>query len=154
MLNESSILESDSDGDLDDDALLSELGLNSEGGKSDITELTHVKPRAEVSRPEEVGQRTICSDFEIFKPLFDAVQADIKSGKRKIIPYAKDSSVEKENLFIISGQTKMDPHCSAAAHQTQRGLACRASFAAVYILRSWYAPGARSGAAINGMIDW
>ena len=104
LLNESSILESDSDGDLDDDALLSELGLNSEGGKNDITELTHVKPRAEVSRPEEVGQRTICSDFEIFKPLFDAVQADIKSGKRKIIPYAKDSSVEKGNVFILSGQ--------------------------------------------------
>ena len=98
-------MESDAGGDLDDDTLLNELGLNSEGGKNGITELTHVKPRAEVSRPEEVGQRTICSDFEIFKPLFDSVQADIKSGKRKVIPYAKDSSVKKENLFIISGQT-------------------------------------------------
>lgn len=104
LLNASSIMESDSDDDLDDDALLSELGLSSEGGGNDITELTHVKPRAEVSRPEEVGQRTICSDFEIFKPLFEAIQRDIKSSKRKVVAYAKDSSVEKGNVFILSGQ--------------------------------------------------
>jgi hypothetical protein len=104
LLNESSILGSDSGVDLDDDALLNELGLNSEDAQTDITQLKHVKPRAEVSRPEEVGQRTVCKDFDIFKPLFDAVQQDISSDRRKVIPYAKDSSVEKGNLFILSGQ--------------------------------------------------
>lgn len=105
LLNDSYIAESGPDYDLDDEALLNELGLNSEEAKTDITQLTHVKPRAEVSRPEEVGQRTICKDFEIFKPLFGAVQQDINSGKRKVIRYAKDSSVEKGNLFILSGQS-------------------------------------------------
>ncbi|MDA9680077.1 GIY-YIG nuclease family protein [Gammaproteobacteria bacterium] len=104
LLNESFIMESAQDDDLDDDALLGELGLNSEEAKTNITQLTHVKPRAEVSRPAEIGQRTICKDFEIFRPLFEAIQQDIKSSKRKVIAYAKDSSVEEGNVFILSGQ--------------------------------------------------
>ena len=103
LLNESFITKSGLD-DLDDDALLSELGLEPEEKNSDITQLTHVKPRSEVTRPDEIGQRTVCKDFEIFKPLFKAINEDIKAKRRRDIPYAKDSSVEKENLFIIGGQ--------------------------------------------------
>jgi len=97
-------MEGAQDDELDDDALLGQLGLNSGEAKTDITQLTHVKPRAEVSRPEEIGQRTICKDFAIFKPLFEAIQQDIKSASRKVIAYAKDSSVEEGNVFILSGQ--------------------------------------------------
>lgn len=95
------------DGDeLDDDALLSELGI-SDLGETDITTLRHVKPRAEIQSAKGIGQRTPCKDFYIFKPLFERVQADIKSGVRKVIPFSKDGkdgSIEKENLFILAGQ--------------------------------------------------
>jgi hypothetical protein len=103
LLNEQFVGSVVDEDELGDEALLAELGIN-DGDDTDITTLRHVKPRAEMQPAEEVGQRTVCQDFHIFKPLFEKVQADIKSGKRKIIPYAKDSSVEKENLFIISGQ--------------------------------------------------
>ena len=89
--------------DLDDEALLEELGFKSQSD-SDLTALKHVKPRAEIQPAKEVGQRVRCRDFEIFKPLFDQVQADIKSGLRQVIPFRKDGSVEKGNLFILSGQ--------------------------------------------------
>lgn len=89
--------------DLDDDALIGELGLKATSD-TDITNLRHVKPRSEIQPADEIGNRTPCKDFEIFKPLFQAVQADINSGKRKIVPFSKDGSIEKSNLFILSGQ--------------------------------------------------
>jgi hypothetical protein len=103
LLNDSYTTNIIDEDDLDDDALLEELGLNTKSG-SDLTALKHVKPRAEIQPAKEVGQRVRCQDFEIFKPLFDQVQADIKSGVRKIVPFRKDGSVEKGNLFILSGQ--------------------------------------------------
>ena len=87
----------------DDDALIGALGITDTGG-SDITTLRHVKPRAELQPAQEVGQRVRCRDFDIFKPLFEKVQDDIKSGRRKVIPFIKDGSIEKENLFIVGGQ--------------------------------------------------
>ena len=104
LLNEKFTQAADPDDELDDDALLGELELSPDQSTNDITQLEHVKPRAEMRPAEETGKRTICKDFKTFKPLFEAVQADIKSGKRKVIPYAKDSSVKQGNLFILSGQ--------------------------------------------------
>ncbi|MDA8681258.1 GIY-YIG nuclease family protein [Porticoccaceae bacterium] len=103
LLNENLISNITVEEDLDDDALLEELGLNT-NSDNDLTALKHVKPRAEIQPAKEVGQRIRCQDFETFKPLFDQVQADIKSGVRKIVPFRKDGSVEKGNLFILSGQ--------------------------------------------------
>jgi hypothetical protein len=103
LLNETFTQAVDPEDELDDDALLSELGLGPDQSTNDITRLKHVKPRAEMHTAEEIGKRTTCKDFKIFKPLFETVQADIKSGKRKVIPY-QDVSVKKGDLFILSGQ--------------------------------------------------
>ncbi|MBL4680144.1 MAG: GIY-YIG nuclease family protein [Pseudomonadales bacterium] len=103
LLNEKFIDSISDEDDLDDDALLDGLGITG-ASDADITTLRHVKPRAEKQPSEEIGQRTVCKDFHIFKPLFEKIQADIKSGVRKVIPYRKDGSIEKGNLFILSGQ--------------------------------------------------
>jgi hypothetical protein len=103
LLNEKFTQAVDLEDELDDDALLSELGLSPDQSTNDITQLKHVRSRSEISPAEEIGQRTTCKDFKIFKPLFEAVQTDIKSGKRKAVPY-NDVSVKKGDLFILSGQ--------------------------------------------------
>ena len=59
--------------ELDDEEILNELGLDTDT-KNDITELKYVKPRSEINRADEIGQRTVCKDFHIFKPLFEAVR--------------------------------------------------------------------------------
>ena len=82
-----------------DEALLAELGVDTKSD-SDITNLKHVKPRAEIKAAEEIGQRTPCPDFDEYKPLFEKIQADIKSGRRKNIPFKKDGSIE-EGLSLI-----------------------------------------------------
>lgn len=89
--------------DLDDDTLLAELGVNpmSEG---DITKLTHVKSRAEKRIAEEIGQRSLCPDFENFKSLFIKIQDELKSGIRKAIQFKEDGSINQGEYFILGGQ--------------------------------------------------
>lgn len=88
-----------------DEELLAELGVE-RPKEGDITHLKHVKSQAEKERAksEVIGQRKPCEDFDQFKPLFESVQEDIKSGRRKTLPFAKDGSIEKGNFFILSGQ--------------------------------------------------
>ena len=107
LLNESyttNIIDLDDLDDLDDEALLNELGINTQSD-SDLTSLRHVKPRSEIKPAEDIAVRTPCKDFQIFKPLFEKVKADVRSGVRKVIPHKKDVSIEKGNLFILMGQT-------------------------------------------------
>ena len=88
-----------------DKALLAELGIEAPQ-EGDITHLKHVRSQSEKARAkaEEIGQRVPCKDFERFRPLFETVQEDIKTGLRKTIVFSKDGSVEKGNFFILSGQ--------------------------------------------------
>jgi len=89
--------------DLDDDALLEELsGIGSEA--DDLRNLKHVKSRAEVRAAEEIAKRNRCEDFQIFKPVFEAVQDELDRGIRQTVPFKGDASVKKGFLFILSGQ--------------------------------------------------
>ncbi len=88
--------------EMDDDALLAELGVDI--APAGITELKHVRPSAEKRAAEEVARRTPCQDFDSFKPLFDLVTADLKSGLRQTRPFGKDGSIEVGNFFIVYGQ--------------------------------------------------
>jgi len=89
--------------ELDDDALLAELGIN-ETLENDITKLKHVKSRAERKAADEIADRFVCEDFDRFKPLFEAVQNDLNEQRRKTIPFSKDGSIEEGNFFILAGQ--------------------------------------------------
>jgi len=89
--------------ELDDEELLAALGV-SDVSDNDITQLKHVKSSAEKKAAEEIGNRTLCEDFDKFKPIFEAVQKDLKEHRRKTIPFSKDGSIEEGNFFILSGQ--------------------------------------------------
>ncbi|PYE86936.1 GIY-YIG nuclease family protein [Phyllobacterium leguminum] len=89
--------------EMDDDALLAELGIEPAGGV-DLTELTHVKPRAEVRAAEEVADRTPCADFETFKPLFARVKEDLDSAARETRRFGEDAAIRKGEFFILGGQ--------------------------------------------------
>lgn len=96
----------DADGapeELDDDALLTELGVSA-AVESEITELKYVRTPAERRAAEEIAAREPCPDFEKFRPLFDEVQTDIESGRRKTRPFGKDAEVNRDEFFILRGQ--------------------------------------------------
>lgn len=93
---------------MDDDALMAEL--EGAAGSSDITMLRHVRTSAEKREVEEIASREKCSDFEMFKPLFQQVQADLESGVRTTRRFVKDAGFLKADIqvgqfFILGGQT-------------------------------------------------
>ena len=88
--------------DLDDDALLAELGI--EVDAPPITELKHVRSTAEKKAAEDIANRERCEDFEVFKPIFDQVQKDLDNGLRETRPFEMKAEIEKGRFFIVSGQ--------------------------------------------------
>jgi len=87
-----------------DDELLSELGFAADPDE-DLTRLRHVRSREEIKAAEEIAKRNPCEDFEQFRPIFEAVQADLEGGKRETLKYENDSRIRKGDLFILDGQT-------------------------------------------------
>lgn len=91
--------------DLDEDALLAELGIAAEpADEDDITVLRHVRSSAEKRAAEEIADRMPCADFDKFQPLFERVERDLKSGLRKTLRFGRDTSIVSGNYFIVGGQ--------------------------------------------------
>ena len=95
-------------GDLDEDALLAELGVvvdaASPADKSDITVLRHVRSSAEKRAAEEIASRSVCADFERFESLFEQIRDDLKSGVRQMYPLRVKSQDEiRLGAFLVVG---------------------------------------------------
>lgn len=88
--------------ELDDDALLAELGIELE--PLPITELKYVRSTAEKKAAEEVASRDRCEDFETFRPLFERVQKELDSGLRDTRPFEMKAEIEQGRFFIVGGQ--------------------------------------------------
>ena len=89
--------------DLDDAALLAELGIDERSG-NEVTQLTHVRSRQDIKTAEEIAQRNPCQDFDQFKGLFKDVQQDLETGRRKTRKYQDNAAINQGDLFILDGQ--------------------------------------------------
>ncbi|HRN60290.1 MAG TPA: GIY-YIG nuclease family protein [Chiayiivirga sp.] len=89
---------------IDIDDLAAELA--EVGGADDIRTLRHVRTSAEKRAAEEVADRKPCEDFETFRPLFEQVQAEVKSGIRQSRAIGAGSrSIEEGDFFVLDGLT-------------------------------------------------
>ena len=88
--------------ELDDAALLEELGVDAV--TPPIAELKHVRSAAEKKAAEEVANRERCDDFDTFKPLFEQVQRELDDGLRITLPFQDNARIERGDLFIVYGQ--------------------------------------------------
>lgn len=86
-----------------DEELLAELGVEPPK-ESDVTFLKHVKTRAEIRAAEEIATRKPCEDFQKFKPLFDTVQNDLKTGAREAKLLTKNAQINQGDFFVLNGQ--------------------------------------------------
>lgn len=87
---------------ISDEELLAELGPGIRAG--DITKLRHVRTSEEKRAAEEIANRQKCEDFEKFRPLFEAVQAELDSGLRETRPFKRDTEILPGQFFILGGQ--------------------------------------------------
>lgn len=89
--------------ELEDDDLLSELGIEIED-EHNILVLNNVRSSDERKEAELIGKQKVCEDFEVFKPLFDQIQKDLDIGTRYTKRYGKNNVLEKNDWFILNGQ--------------------------------------------------
>lgn len=87
--------------DLDDEALLAELGI--EVDPAGLTELRHVRTATERREAEEIANREKCQDFAEFKPLFAKVQQELDQGIRETRPFELKAEIQKGSWFIVDG---------------------------------------------------
>jgi hypothetical protein len=92
---------------IDDDVLLAEL--RDSAGAGGITALRHVRKSADKRAAEEIANRTVCEDFEKFKPIFEQVKRELKSGVRHTLPVQnmdeiKMAEIQNGECFIVQGQ--------------------------------------------------
>ena len=92
---------------INDDELLAEL--EGAAGAANITELRHVRKSADKRAAEEIANRTACEDFEKYKPLFERVKRELKSGIRHTLPVQamdeiKMAEIQNGEYFIVQGQ--------------------------------------------------
>ena len=91
--------------ELDEDALLAELGIgDGPADQNDIKVLRYVRSSAEKRAALEIADRTPCADFDKFQPLFEQVERELKVGVRKSLRFGRDASIATGNFFILGGQ--------------------------------------------------
>lgn len=89
-------------GEMDDDALLAELGIDVD--TPEITELKHVRSAAVKKAAEDIGGRSKCEVFDKFKPLFEQVQKELDAGLRETRKFELKAEIEPGRFFIVGGQ--------------------------------------------------
>lgn len=90
--------------DLDEDALLAELGVGEPTNQNDITVLRHVRSATQRKTAEEIADRNPCKDFEKFQPLFEQVERELKAGVRRSLRFGRDASISVGDFYILGGQ--------------------------------------------------
>jgi len=91
-----------------DDELLEALGVAP--SDHDITTMKHVRSASERNAdrnvPEEMAQRKPCQDFDEFRLDFEAVQADLETGRQstELFKTSIRSQIRKGDWFIVDGQ--------------------------------------------------
>lgn len=92
--------------ELDDEALLAELGAGEVADEDDITRLRHVPSHAERKAAEEIANRTRCEDFDSFKPLFEKVRRELDDGIRRttVLETRSLDEIQQGTFFIVGGQ--------------------------------------------------
>lgn len=90
--------------DLDDEELLAKLGVDALD-EGDLTQLHHVKSRAEVKAAVEIANRSRCDDFESFRGKFEVVRQELKTGSRETRKFELKSEIRPGSFFIVGGQS-------------------------------------------------
>ena len=92
-----------------DEELLEALGVES-SNDNDLTQLKHVRSRAEIKAAEEIARRQPCEDFDEFRPVFDQVQTELDSGLRITERYQAEGAIGLGDLFIVEGNKVFVAH--------------------------------------------
>ncbi|HEX3856693.1 MAG TPA: GIY-YIG nuclease family protein [Verrucomicrobiae bacterium] len=83
---------------LDDDFL-----DNLNPAANEIFKIKNIPLTKEIESPDYVAQRKPCKDFHLFEEQFQICQQEIKSEKRRLLPFANEQQIEVGKFFILRG---------------------------------------------------
>jgi hypothetical protein len=87
---------------LSPEELLEALAQDDPGDIGTLVHVQSVEARREAA--EYVADRVKCEDFDLYRPLFQAAEADLAAGRRTAKRFEKEVSIEVGDFFILSGQ--------------------------------------------------
>lgn len=82
-----------------DDAFLDSL----EAEAADIFTIKHIPLAKDIEAPDYVAQRKSCKDFHVFEEQFQSCQQELKAGKRRLLPFAKEQHIEVGMFYVLRG---------------------------------------------------
>jgi hypothetical protein len=85
--------------DILDDAFLDSL----EAETPDIFTIKHIPLAKDIEAPDYVAQRKPCTDFHVFEEQFQSCQQELKAGKRRLLPFAKEQHIEVGMFYVLRG---------------------------------------------------
>jgi len=85
------------------DDFLNDDPLNLLGGDMDnsIFEMKNVRKSERIS-PEYISRRQFCQDFELYKPMFDALHQELETGVRKLALYHPED-LAPNRFYVLGG---------------------------------------------------
>jgi len=86
-------------GDIFDDDSLNILGGDDEG----LFNFEHTPKHKDINKTDFVARRKRCKDFDKYEQQFKDVHHDLKTGRRKLIPYQEKQLNEAGNYFVHNG---------------------------------------------------
>lgn len=85
--------------DILDDAFLDSL----EAEAADIFTIKHIPLAKDIEAPDYVAQRKPCKDSHVFEEQFQSCQQELKAGKRRLLPFAKEQHIEVGMFYVLRG---------------------------------------------------
>lgn len=72
-------------------------------GDQSIFDIQHVPDVKDRESPDEIAQRTVCSDFYQFEHIFRDLHEGLKTGVIKTVRFQQSTKVEEGDAFIMEG---------------------------------------------------
>jgi hypothetical protein len=67
----------------------------------DLHELRHV-PKDQ-AQPDKIAQRKPCEDFDVFRPLFERCQRELRTGARRLAPFRNEQEISVDTFYVLRG---------------------------------------------------
>lgn len=87
---------------LNEGGLLDDLLDPGQGDAAGLFERRHLPPPTK-SSPEKVAQGRPCEDFERFEQRFADCHADLRAGRRSLVPFRKPSNIRDGGIYVQRG---------------------------------------------------
>lgn len=69
----------------------------------DIFTIKHIPLSKDIDAPDYVAQRKPCKDFHAFEEQFQDCQKELKSEKRRLLPFANEQQIEVGKFYVLRG---------------------------------------------------